>query len=392
DVDGSRVAAVNAGCSPVAGVPADGLGAVVAARRLHATEDVTALKDADAIVVCVPVPLGMSRTPDIAHVAAAADAVASVLRPGQLVVLESTAYPGTTREVLRPRVEARGLCAGEDVFLACSPARLDPGDRRRALRDVPKVVGGITPTCRALAAALYGRLTRVVEVSSPEAAEMVKLLETTFRAVNIALVNEVTTVCRRLGLDVWEVADAAATKPFGFMPFQPGPGLGGHAVPSDPAYRSWCMRLEGSEPRFIALADEINRRMPEHVLQLLADALNDRGRAVRGARVLVLGVAYQADVADTRDSPALEVLAGLARRGTHVAYHDPHVPHVVLPGGARLESLDGAALDLRAWDAVLILTAHAGTDWARVVREAPLVVDARNATGRLGRAPNVVRL
>ena len=391
DLDARRVASVRAGASFVEDVPTEALAAVVRNGRLAATDDVAALKDADAIVICVPTPLGKSREPDISHIVAAADAVASVVRPGQLVVLESTTYPGTTQEVLKPRLEARGVRVGEDVFLAFSPERIDPGNTRWTLRDIPKVVGGVTPLCGELAAALYARVAReVVSVSSPETAEMVKLYENTFRSVNIALVNELAIMCRRLGISVWEVIRGASTKPFGFMPFYPGPGLGGHCLPSDPHYLSWKVRLAGYEPRFIAFADEINRQMPAYVVGLITDALNDRGLAVRGARILVLGVAYKANVADTRDSPALEIVTTLAAKGARVEYHDPNVPVLTL-GDVTLRSVAWPA-DLRARDVVLILTAHAGYDWAAIVRDAPLVVDTRNATASVPPAAHVIRL
>jgi UDP-N-acetyl-D-glucosamine dehydrogenase len=392
DLDGARVAAIRAGRSFIEDVPTATLGALVAAGRLGAADDVTALKDCDAIVICVPTPLGKSKEPDISFIVRAADAVAAIIRPGQLVVLESTTYPGTTQEVLRPRFEARGLTAGEDFFLAFSPERIDPGNTRYTLRDIPKVVGGLTEACRALVAALYGRITTVVEVSSPETAEMVKLFENTFRSVNIALVNEFAIMCRKLGLSVWEVIGAAATKPFGFMPFYPGPGLGGHCLPSDPYYLSWKVRLAGYEPRFITFADEINRRMPEYVVQLVTDALNARERSVRGSRILILGVAYKPNVADTRDSPALEIFETLLGKGARVEYHDPLVASISV-AGARRESLDWRTLDLRAWDVVLVLTAHASYDWGAVVGGARLVIDTRNATGALRPTPsNVIRL
>jgi UDP-N-acetyl-D-glucosamine dehydrogenase len=392
DSDPARVADVRAGRSFIGDVPTATLAPLVRTGRLTACAKVAALEEADAIVICVPTPLGKSREPDISYIVRAADAIAEIVHPGQLVVLESTTYPGTTQEILRPRFEARGVTVGEDIFLAFSPERIDPGNTRYTLREIPKVVGGVTDACRELASLLYGRITgRVVPVSRPETAEMVKLFENTFRSVNIALVNEFAIMCRRLGISVWEMIGAAATKPFGFMPFYPGPGLGGHCLPSDPYYLSWKVRLAGYEPRFITFADEINRQMPAYVVQLVADALNDRARAVRGARILVLGVAYKADVADTRDSPALEVIATLAAKGAHVAYHDPHVPWV-RAGDARLSSIDWPVRDLGAYDVVLVLTAHAGYDWPAIVREARLVVDTRNATGALGTAANVVRL
>jgi UDP-N-acetyl-D-glucosamine dehydrogenase len=392
DLDGDRVAAIRAGRSFIEDVPTATLAPLVAAGRLGAAQEVTALKEADAIIICVPTPLGKSKEPDISFIVSAADAVAAILRPGHLVVLESTTYPGTTQEILLPRFETRGLAAGEEFFLAFSPERIDPGNVRYTLRDIPKVVGGLTPACRELVAALYSRITTVVPVTSPETAEMVKLFENTFRSVNIALVNEFAIMCRKLGLSVWEVIGAAATKPFGFMPFYPGPGLGGHCLPSDPYYLSWKVRLEGYEPRFISFADEINRHMPEYVVQLVSDALNDRERAVRSSRILVLGVAYKPNVADTRDSPALEIIDTLLAKGARVAYHDPHVPRVSV-NGVPLTSLDWRTLDLRAWDVVLVLTAHAGYDWPAIVAAAPLVIDTRNATGGLTPPPaNVIRL
>ena len=390
DLDARRVAGVAAGQSFIEDVPTSVLGPLVRGGRLGATSDVTALKEADAIVICVPTPLGKSKEPDISFIVSAADAVASIIHTGQLVVLESTTYPGTTQEILLPRFAARGLTVGKDFFLAFSPERIDPGNTRWTLREIPKVVGGVTPACRELVATLYERITpRVVPVSGPETAEMVKLFENTFRSVNIALVNEFAIMCRKLGISVWEVVSAAATKPFGFMPFWPGPGLGGHCLPSDPYYLSWKVRLAGYEPRFITFADEINRHMPAYVVQLVTDALNDRARAVRGARVLVLGVAYKPNVADTRDSPALEIVDTLRAKGAQVAYHDPHVPVIVTEGG-RLESVP--AVRPAEYDLVLVLTAHDGYDWGRVAAEAPLLIDTRNATGGLAAAANLIRL
>ncbi len=391
DLDAVRVARITAGQSFVEDVPSAALAPLVQAGRLAATDRFEALESADAIVICVPTPLGKSKEPDISFIVGAADALAGVARRGQLVVLESTTYPGTTQEVLVPRFEARGLAAGGDVFLAFSPERIDPGNREHTLRTIPKVVGGLTPVCTELAAMLYGRITpHVVPVSGPATAEMVKLLENTFRSVNIALANEFAIMCRHLGVSVWEVIRAAATKPFGFMPFVPGPGLGGHCLPSDPHYLSWKVRLAGYEPRFIAFADEINRHMPAYVVGMVTDALNDRERAVRGARILALGVAYKANVGDTRDSPALEVIDALAARGARIAYHDPHVPAITV-SGVKLESIPWPA-DLGDWDVVLVLTPHAGYDWAAIVAGARLVVDTRNATADIALAPNVVRL
>jgi UDP-N-acetyl-D-glucosamine dehydrogenase len=392
DLDTDRVAAIRAGRSFIEDVSSERLRPLVETKRLNVSSDVAMLEDADATIICVPTPLGKSRQPDISYIEKATEAVAGALRPGQLVVLESTTYPGTTQEVLRPRLEAGGLVAGRDFFLAFSPERIDPANRSHDLRRIPKVVGGVTAACRDLAALLYRRIVaEVVPVSTADTAEMVKVFENTFRAVNIALVNELAIMCRRLGISVWEVIAAAATKPFGFMPFYPGPGLGGHCLPSDPHYLSWKLRLSGYEPRFITFADEINRQMPGYVVQMVVDALNDRERSLRGARILVLGVAYKANVADTRDSPALEIIDALARKGASVSYHDRHVPVLKLDH-AVLSSVAWDEIDLAAWDVILILTAHDGCDWKRVVREGALVIDTRNATDGIGPAANVVRL
>jgi UDP-N-acetyl-D-glucosamine dehydrogenase len=282
--------------------------------------------------------------------------------------------------------------AGKDFFLAFSPERIDPGNRTHNLRDIAKVVAGVTTECTDLAMTLYRRIVaQVVPVSSVDTAEMVKVFENTFRAVNVALVNELAIMCRRLGIPVWEVIAAAGTKPFGFMPFYPGPGLGGHCLPSDPHYLSWKLRLDGYEPRFIAFADEINRNMPGHVVQIVVDALNDRERSVRGARILVIGVAYKANVADTRDSPALEIIDTLRRKGASVAYHDPHVPAITF-NDRTVQSVGWEHIDFAAWDAIVILTAHDQCDWKRVVKEGALVIDTRNATAGMESASNVVRL
>ncbi len=392
DADRARVERVARGDSPVEDVSGPELLSGLASRRLRVTDAAEALAGADAIVICVPTPLSKSREPDISHIVAAADAVARALRAGQLVVLESTTYPGTTEEVLLPRFAALGLTVGEDFFLAFSPERVDPGNAAHPLRSIPKVVGGVTPACRALAETLYRQvIDQVVPVSSTQAAEMVKLFENIFRSVNIALVNELAIMCRRLGLSVWEIVAAAATKPFGFMPFLPGPGIGGHCLPSDPHYLAWKARLSGYEARFIAFADEINSAMPRYVVDLVADALNARERSVKGSRILALGVAYKAGVGDVRDAPALDIIAALAARGAHVDYVDPRVP-AVQAGGHRLTAVPWKDAALGAYDLVVVLTAHPEFDAGRIVAEARLVVDTRNLTGPLGPAPNVVRL
>jgi len=391
DLDARRVGNITAGKSFIEDVESETLATLINAKRLSAFGGFEVLKDADAIIICVPTPLGKSKEPDISFIVAAADAVAAIARRGQIIVLESTTYPGTTQEVLVPRFTAGGLEVGRDVFLAFSPERIDPGNRHFTLRNIPKVVGGFTDACGELAAILYGRITPdVVRVSSPSTAEMVKLLENTFRSVNIALANEFAIMCRRLGISVWEVIGGAATKPFGFMPFYPGPGLGGHCLPSDPYYLSWKVRLAGYEPRFIGFADEINSHMPGYVVQLVTDALNDQRRSVRDARLLAIGVAYKPNVADTRDSPALEIIDLLHRKGGVVSYHDPFVPSVTV-GGVRLDSIHWPT-DLAAYDAVLILTPHAGYDWPTIVKQSRLVIDTRNATKDVTRAPHLIRL
>ncbi len=393
DADPARVARLRGGESPVEDVPSGVLLERLRAGRLAVSDQADVLARADAILICVPTPLSKSKEPDISHVVAAADAVARILHVGQLVILESTTYPGTTEEVLLPRFEVRGLTVGREFFLAFSPERIDPGNKRYDLARIPKVVGGVTPVCAELARSLYGQIIeQVVPVSSPQVAEMVKLFENVFRTVNIALVNELALMCRRLGLSVWEVIEAAATKPFGYMPFYPGPGIGGHCIPTDPYYLSWKARLAGYEPKFITFADEINSQMPSYVVQLVADALNDRGKPVRGSRVLVLGVAYKPGVGDTRESPAVEILELLRAKGAEIAYVDPHVPEFAF-GRERLTSLPWETVDLSAWNLVLILTSHPEFDSKRIVREATLVLDTRNATGNQpGPLPHVIRL
>ena len=378
DSNSEKTAALLRGESPLPHLPGDWIGPAVDGGRLRPSTDPAVLSDADAVVICVPTPLTGHREPDLSHVRAAAEAAARSLRPGQLIVLESTTWPGTTEEVLRPLLEAGGLRAGEDFFLAFSPEREDPGNRTHALPDIPKVVGGATPACAAAASALYGRVFKtVVPVSSPAAAEMSKLLENIFRSVNIALVNELKMLCDRMGLDVWEIIAAAATKPFGFMPFQPGPGLGGHCIPIDPFYLTWKAREYGFTTRFIELSGEINTSMPQYVITRVMEALNSRGKTLHGARVLVLGAAYKADVDDLRESPALRLMELLRQYGAAVSYNDPHVPGLA---GLGLESVPLTAETLAQSDCVLVATAHSAYDPEFVVRHAPLVVDTRNMT------------
>jgi UDP-N-acetyl-D-glucosamine dehydrogenase len=396
DVDEEKVADLRAGRSYVPDVPAETAARVAssepAAGRLFATTDFDGLAAADAISICVPTPLNKEKSPDVSYILAAAREVRARLRRGQVVVLESTTYPGTTQELLRPMLEETGLRVGEDVHLAFSPERVDPGNARWGIRNTPKVLGGATPACLRAAAALYETiLERLVPVSSTSTAEMVKLLENTFRAVNIGLVNEVAIMCDRLGLDVWEVIDAASTKPYGFMTFHPGPGLGGHCIPVDPHYLSWKLKLLNYHARFIELAGQVNASMPEVVVERVARALNEERRAVNGSRILLLGVAYKRDVTDTRESPALDIVQLLTGRGADVRYHDPHVPELRVDG-FEARSVALTAGELSAADCVLIVTDHAAVDYGRVVDGARLVVDCRNATRGLAGRARIVRL
>jgi len=392
DTDPDRVAALSFGrsCSP--DVTNTDLMALLREGRYQATTDFGVLERSDVVIICVPTPLRKSKDPDIACVVAAGEAVAARFRPGQLVVLESTTYPGTTDELLLPMFRARRARIGEDLFLAFSPERIDPGNSIFKVRDIPKVVGGVTPACTRLAAALYSTVVpRVQEVSSPKVAELAKLYENVFRNVNIALANEFALMCQRLEVSTKEVIDAAATKPFGFMPFYPGPGIGGHCIPVDPLYLSWKMRLNGYEARFIALADDINRAMPGHVVTVVIEVLNDVGRPLKGARVLVLGVAYKRGVGDTRESPAHEIISSLLRRGADVAYADPHVPTFQIEG-TELKAVDLTDEIVRQADCTLILTDHREFDFRRIVELAPLVVDTRNATWGITAPGRVIRL
>ena len=393
DTDLDRVAALSAGHSYSPDVSSEDLARVVGEGRYEATADFSGLDASDIVIICVPTPLRKSKDPDISFVVVAAQEVASRFRPGQLVILESTTYPGTTEELLLPLFEARGARAGENFFLAFSPERIDPGNAAFKVRTIPKVVGGVTPACTRLAALLYRQIVeRVSEVSSPKIAELAKLYENVFRNVNIALANEFSLMCRRLGVSTREVIDAAATKPFGFLPFYPGPGIGGHCIPVDPNYLAWKMRLNGYEARFIHLADQINRSMPDHVVDLVAEALNEQRRCLHGARILALGVAYKRGVGDTRESPALEILSRLQQKGAEIRYADPYVPSIVLDGTA-LKAVEMTDENLASADCVLILTDHADFDYGRVVELAPLIVDTRNATwGHHAPAGRITRL
>jgi UDP-N-acetyl-D-glucosamine dehydrogenase len=379
DVTQSLVDLLMSGRSHVQDVPSEQVARHVKSGKFTATTDESAIARADTVSIAVPTPLAKTRDPDMSYVIAAAEAVARRAHPGTLIVLESTTYPGTTRDVMQPRLEKLGLVIGRDVFLAFSPERVDPGNPTWHTKNTPKVLGGITPACTEVAAALYGTcIDRIVSVSSPEAAELTKLLENTFRSVNIGLVNEMAIICDRLGVDVWEVIEAAATKPFGFMKFTPGPGIGGHCIPLDPHYLAWKMRTLNYKTRFIDLASEINSAMPDLVAHKVSLALNDERKSVKGSRVLVLGVAYKKDIEDMRESPALDVIRLLEEHGAEVTYHDPHVPRYFEDGHTRV----GVALTddvLARADAVVIVTDHSAIDYQHLVDTASLVVDTRNA-------------
>ena len=394
DLDQRKVDAINRGESYIQDVPSEAVARLVKAGKLSATTDPGAARDLDTINICVPTPLRKTKDPDLSYVVASAEAINGHLHPGMLVVLESTTYPGTTEEVVQTTLERTGLKAGKDFFLAFSPERVDPGNEKWNTKNVPKVVGGLTPDCSALAAALYtASIDRVVQVSSPKVAEMVKLLENTFRAINIGMVNELALMCDRLGISVWEVIDAAATKPFGFMPFYPGPGLGGHCIPIDPFYLSWKVKEVGFEARFIELAGQVNAAMPHHVVDKVSDALNDLGKAIKGADVFVLGVAYKRDIDDVRESPALDVMALLLKKGANLSYHDPYVPAIDgehWTGGKNMTSVPYSAEAVAKADCVLILTDHKAFDIPAVVAGAKAVVDTRNAVKTA--APNVYKI
>jgi UDP-N-acetyl-D-glucosamine dehydrogenase len=379
DISERVVDGLNAGRSHVKDISDEQLGAVVQAGRLEATTDMSRMGEPDAISICVPTPLSKFKDPDVSYIVAATEAVKRTLRRGQAIILESTTYPGTTREILQPALESTGLRVGEDFFLAFSPERVDPGNPTWQTRNTPKVVGGITAACARVACALYQpAIERLVPVSTTEAAELVKLLENTFRSVNIGLVNEMAIVCDKLGVDVWEVIEAAATKPFGFMKFLPGPGLGGHCIPIDPHYLAWKMRGLNYKTRFIDLAGELNTEMPLFWVRKVAEALNLQGRAVRGASVLVLGVAYKRDIDDIRESPALDIIRLLEDQGARVSYHDPHVP-CFAEDGHDYRSVALTPEAVRDADCVMVVTDHSAIDYRMIKRQAKLVVDTRNA-------------
>jgi UDP-N-acetyl-D-glucosamine dehydrogenase len=388
DVSATKVDQVNRGESYIGDVPAPEVNSLMAEGKLSATTDFSIIRELDTINICVPTPLRKTKDPDMSYVVAACEKIVEYLHPGMLIILESTTYPGTTDELLRPMLEKTGLKTGSDIFLCFSPERVDPGNPVYQTSNIPKVVGGVTPACTELAELFYKQaLDKVVPVSSTQVAEMVKLLENTFRMINIGLVNELAVMCDRMGVDVWEVIDAAATKPFGFMPFYPGPGLGGHCIPIDPFYLAWKSKQVGIEARFIELAGHVNHQMPHFVVEKVQNALNDATKPLKGSRIHIMGVAYKKDIDDVRESPALDVMLLLQQRGAVLTYSDPHAPEITLDG-ATLQSDDSA---LTAADCVVIITNHSAFDYQDIVAKSRLVVDTRNACKSI-RSPKVVRL
>lgn len=402
EVDADKTAQINSGKSYISDVTSAVVKQLVDGKRLRATIDFDYLKNCDAIVICVPTPLRKTKEPDVSYILAAAEEIKKRLRRGQLIILESTTYPGTTDEVLLPMFEETGLKLDSDFLLAFSPERVDPGNPQFHTNNIPKVVGGVTPDSTEAAAYLYSQIVKDVHaVSSARVAETAKLLENTFRAVNIGMANEMARLCYALNIDTWEVIRAAATKPFGFMAFYPGPGIGGHCIPLDPHYLSWKARQHGFDSRFIGLAEEVNSRMPEHVVQLVSDGLNDERKSMKGSRILLLGVAYKKDIDDVRESPALSIIDRLRAKGAEVCYHDPFVKQISFDdahtegGGEPLESEQLTDEALRSADCIVIVTDHSEIDYSRVCQLTSLVVDTRNALNgelRRGSAARIIRL
>ncbi len=388
DINSAKVESLNRGKSYILDVQDAGLKSCLEKKKFKAVENYNPLKEADVIIICVPTPLNKTREPDISCIIAVGEQIARSIRRGQVIILESTTYPGTTEEVILPMLEQKGGKVGEDFCLAFSPERIDPGNRNFSTATIPKIVGGVTPRCTEFAKKIYESIVKkVVVVSSSRVAEMAKLLENTFRAVNIALVNELALMCAKLNINVWEVIDAAATKPFGFMPFYPGPGLGGHCLPIDPIYLAWKAKLHGFEFRFIELASQINAYMPNYVVERATAALNEKSKPMKGSKLLVLGVTYKKNVNDIRESPALDIIEMLKERGAVVRFHDPYV--------ASLDSIQWAALTpetLKAQDAVLLLTDHDSFDYETIIRNAALIIDTRNVFKNCRDSNNVIRI
>jgi UDP-N-acetyl-D-glucosamine dehydrogenase len=386
DLVKEKVDQVNAGSSYILDVPSETLRSAVSANKMRATQSLAAVEGLDTLNICVPTPLRKNKDPDLSYIIAAVEAIRIHIRPGQLIILESTTYPGTTREVVLPILEESGLKVGEDFFLAYSPERVDPANPTYTTRNIPKVVGGATPQCTEIAALFYEQFVeKVVPVSSTDCAEMVKLLENTFRSVNIALANEMALTCHSFGINVWEVIEAAKTKPFGFMPFYPGPGLGGHCIPVDPYYLTWKAKMNGCEPRLIELAGHINSQMPTFMVRRIADALNEKRKSLKGSKILALGVTYKRDTNDVRESPALQILEGLREKGATVYFCDPYVPSITIQGQT-IHGVDLTPNVLQSMDCVAILTDHSVFDYSMVAKSSSLILDTRNALKDFPRA------
>ena len=395
DPDKRKVDALKEGRSYIPDVPTEAVAKLVRSGNLTATADFSVLQDMDAVSICVPTPLRQTGDPDMSFIISAMEELSKYMHKGMVVVLQSTTYPGTTRELLLPKLGTEhDLVVGEDWFLAFSPERVDPGREDFTTKNTPKVMGGITEACGEVATAWYeGAIDIVHKVSSAEAAEMAKLLENTFRMINIGMVNELAIMCERLGVDVWEVIDAAATKPFGFMKFTPGPGLGGHCIPIDPLYLSWKMKSLNYNARFIELASEVNTNMPRYVVSRLMESMNDLGKTIKGSNILVLGVAYKPDIDDVRESPSLDVIGLLQNKGASVKYHDPYIPHIHHETeGWQMDSVTDLMAEVKTSDAVVIVTNHKMYNYPEIIGVAKFVFDTRNATGKLGRFENVERL
>ena len=386
DLVKEKVDAVNSGVSYVLDIASELLRSVVGINRMRATQSLAAVEGLDTVNICVPTPLRKNKDPDLSYVIAAVEAIRIHIRPGQLIILESTTYPGTTREVVLPILEESGLKVGQDFFLAYSPERVDPANPTYTTRNIPKVVGGITPQCTEIASLLYEQFVEnVVPVSSTDCAEMVKLLENTFRSVNIALANEMALTCHSFGINVWEVIEAAKTKPFGFMPFYPGPGLGGHCIPVDPYYLTWKAKMNGCEPRLIELAGHINSQMPTFMVRRIADTLNEKRKPLKGSKILGLGVTYKRDTNDIRESPALQVLEGLREKGASIYFCDPYVPSILIQGQT-IKAVELTPHVLQSMDCVAILTDHSAFDYSMVAKFSPAILDTRNALKRFPRS------
>jgi len=393
DTDDKRVSSINKGISYILDVPSKDVKELVSSGKLKATVDTRLLSKMNVIIICVPTPLRKTKEPDISYILAASEAIAGNIRKGQLVILESTTYPGTTEEIILPKLIKDGFKIGKDIFLAFSPERVDPGNPKYKTKDITKIVGGVTPECTELARLLYFQaIKEVIPVSSTRSAEMVKLLENTFRSVNIAMVNELALMCHKMGLDVWEIINAAKTKPFGFMPFYPGPGIGGHCIPLDPLYLSWKARQHGFEARFIELASEINSYMPHYVVDKITSILNEKKKPLKGSNILIIGITYKKDINDVRESPALEIVDSLIKKDAHVHCHDPLVSSFELDGGKKITTVKLTKDVISSSDLVVIITDHTDIDYKFIVDNAKLIFDTRNALKDFKTAKNIVKL